>query len=525
MVRVLSIGRVRARATALLAAAGAILVLAVAGCGGQANLEHGLRRQSSAQGQYAPAVVRLAIDPKARTTPIPESFLGLSTEYWTLPVDERHFSLYRRVISLLHVPGDGPFVLRVGGDSSDRTLYDPEVLRFPRWVFELTHEYVARTARAVHELGLRVILDLNLITATPQRAAAWADEAQRVMPAGSIIGYEIGNEPDLYSRLFWLSQTDGDRFGGPLLPHAITPDTYAADYRAYARVLAPIAPGVPVLAPALANPRHSLDFIRTLLATPHPGLRVLSGHRYPYSGCAFPGSAQFPTISRVLGDPATTGMAQSVQPLVALARGAGLAARLTEFNSVTCGGLSDVSNTFATALWAPDAIFELMRTGLAGVNLHARQTTINGPFTFDIRGLRARPLLYGLIMFARTLGPDARLVTLQRQIPSSVPLKAWAVRVAGNRLHVLLINKGPRATTARLRIPASARATLQRLLAPSPSARNGLTLAGQSLDENVTWRGVPQIQTVVPQAQGYVVTVLPYSATLLSVPLSRASRR
>jgi hypothetical protein len=216
-------------------------------------------------------------------------------------------------------------------------------------------------------------------------------------------------------------------------------------------------------------------------------------------------------------------MAQSIQPMVDLAKRAGLPARLTEFNSVTCGGLPDVSNTFATALWAPDAIFELMRTGLVGVSLHARQTTINGPFTFDSRGLRARPLLYGLIMFARTLGPDARLVTLQRQIPSSVPLKAWAVRVSGNQLHVLLINKGPRATTARLTLPASARATLQRLLAPSPSARKGVTLAGQSLDENVTWRGVTQIQTVLPQGSRYVVTTLPYTATLLSVPLNQGA--
>jgi hypothetical protein len=61
---------------------------------------------------------------------------------------------------------------------------------------------------------------------------------------------------------------------------------------------------------------------------------------------------------------------------------------------VTCGGRSDISNAFATALWAPDAIFELIRTGLDGVNLHAREHAINDPFTFGSRGLLARPLLY-----------------------------------------------------------------------------------------------------------------------------------
>jgi hypothetical protein len=481
---------------------------------------HGTARQSSGSATHEPAVAQLAIAPNASTSRIRESFLGLSTEYWTLPVDELHFALFRRVISLLHVPSDGPFVLRVGGDSSDRTLYDPETLRQPRWVFDLTHEYVARTARAVRELRLRVILDLNLITSTPNMAGAWATEAQSAMPRGSIIGYEIGNEPDLYSQSFWLAETQDDRFAGPVLPRAITPGTYAADFNAYARVLAPIAPFVPLFAPALANPRHSLDFIRTLLARRHPGLGVLSGHRYPYSGCAFPRSAFHPTIDRVLSEQATSGMARSVEPLVRLARGAGLPARLTEFNSVTCGGLPGVSNAFATALWAPDAIFELMRAGFQGVHLHARQTTINGPFTFHGRGLLARPLLYGLIMFARTLGPDARLVTMQRQIPSSVPLKAWAVEVSGNELHVLLINKGPRSVTVGLKIPASASATLQSLLAPSVSASSGETLAGQSLDENVTWHGTRRIDVVSPHGRGYTVTTSPYSAALLSVPLS-----
>ena len=54
------------------------------------------------------------------TITVPSSFFGLSTEYWTLPVDLRHIGLYRRVISLLQVPGDSPFVLRIGGDSSDQ---------------------------------------------------------------------------------------------------------------------------------------------------------------------------------------------------------------------------------------------------------------------------------------------------------------------------------------------------------------------------------------------------------------------
>jgi hypothetical protein len=51
-------------------------------------------------------------------------------------------------------------------------------------------------------------------------------------------------------------------------------------------------------------------------------------------------------------------------------------------------------------------------------------------------------LLYGLILFARTLGPDAQLVGVHVGANRPEHLKVWAARVGGDRLRVLLINKG-----------------------------------------------------------------------------------
>ncbi len=39
-------------------------------------------------------------------------------------------------------------------------------------------------------------------------------------------------------------------------------------------------------------------------------------------------------------------------------------------NSVTGGGAKGVSNTFASALWALDTLFELAQAGVSGVNVH-----------------------------------------------------------------------------------------------------------------------------------------------------------
>jgi hypothetical protein len=361
-----------------------------------------------------------------------------------------------------------------------------------------------------------VIFDMNLLTASPTSAADWVIETQKVFPAGSIIGYEIGNEPDLYGHAYWLGSTEPGSFA-PLLPGAATPTSYAADYDAVAQAIRRADPKAALLGPAVSNPASALGWIRTLLARPHPGLSEITAHRYPYSACTLPDSSRHPTIGGILGSRASAGMAQSVRPMVALARHSGLRARLTEFNSVTCGGLRGVSNTFATALWAPDAIFELIRSGLSAANLHVRVRAINAPFTFHAGRLVARPLLYGLILFTRTLGPHAQLMPVQLHSPPSLHLKAWAVKVARNQLRVLLIDKGPRAAVLNLDVPATRPAQVQHLLAPSVRSRSGVTLAGQTLGQDGRWSGSRDIERVTSRADHYSFSLSPYSAALFSV--------
>lgn len=94
---------------------------------------------------------------------------------------------------------------------------------------------------------------------------------------------------------------------------------------------------------------------------------MISAHVYPYSACARPGQPTYPTVQALLSENATAGMAKTVAPTLALADRAGYSLRLTEVNSVTCGGVAGVSNAFATALWAPDALFELMRAASEGL--------------------------------------------------------------------------------------------------------------------------------------------------------------
>ena len=456
------------------------------------------------------------------TAPVPRSFFGLSTEYWTLPLFERDTPAFERVLSLLHVTGDGPLILRIGGDSADHSFWSPKARKMPDWAFALTPAYLARLRALVQRDRVKLIVDLNLLTDTPFTAAEWARAAETSLPRGSIVGFEIGNEPDLYTRRYWVDLTARSPLDTPAMPLELTPDTYVQDFADYARVLGESSPDIPLVGPAVGHPRVGLPFISALIADQRPELGMVTGHLYPYSACVKnPKSTGYPTVARLLSRHATSAFATYLTSAVALAHRAGLPFRLTEFNSVTCGGKARVSNTFATALWAPDALFTAMRAGVSGANLHVREDTINAAFTINGRGVQPRPLLYGLMMFTRTLGPQAQLVRLHLAAARSLNLSAWAVEVKGHILNVLLIDKGSRTAQVDLRLPATAPAAVQRLLAASPYSRTGVTLNGQELNSAGGWTGTPTIERITPGPRGgYELTLPRHSAALVSVPLA-----
>jgi hypothetical protein len=520
---------------ACVAAACAAFAVAASGGATLSPLSSTARHAHHRHAALRPVSAVVSVAAGARRTAVPSSYLGLSTEYWALPVWSGEMGLLERTLSLVRVRGDGPLILRVGGDSADRIFWDPASgaggVRLPPWAFSLAPKWLGQARALVRRLGVRLILDLNLITGTPGVAAQWARAASSALPPHSIDAFEVGNEPDVYSRADWLAITadpglDGhptgrlgrSRVSGVSLPAALTARDYVRDFHAYAAALDQAAPRVMLAGPSLANPIHHGRWVRTLIDGAQRSLGMVTIHRYPYTGCpGRRGTRGYATIARVLSPAAATGMAATLRPLVDEAHDAGLPLRLSELNSVNCGGRAGVSDAFATALWAPDALFALLRAGVDGVNLHVRASTVNAPFALGPGGLQARPLLYGLILFARTLGPDPQLVTLRSRLSRSADLAAWAVRVGRDTLHVLLINKSRRSERASLRLPAIGRAEVQRLLAPSARARSGVTLGGRALGTDGRWQGVRGHQTVAPRDGAYAVDVRAMSAALISV--------
>ena len=507
-----------------------VACLLLAGCAGDGS---GAPPAGGATGaarghSVSPAVTaaQVTVAPDASQTPVPRSFLGISTEYWALPLWANEMPLLERALALVHVRGDGPFILRIGGDSADHSIWDPSAAPMPPWAFTLAPAWLRQARALVRVQATRIILDLNLITDTPGAAAQWARAAQAALPRHSIVAFEVGNEPDIYSRADWRALVAGRRFdargpAAPSLPHALTAADYVRDFHAYSRALGEVAPHVTLAGPALANPIHHMPWVGALLDGARRSLGLVTIHRYPYTGClGRRGTPSYATLGRVLSPAASTGMAAALRPLVDAAHDAGVPLRLTELNSVNCGGRPGVSDAFATALWAPDALFALIRAGVDGVNLHVRADAVNAPFALGLTGLHARPLLYGLVLFARTLGPRARLVALRSHIPRALDLGAWAVRVGRDALHVVLIDKGRRSARVALHLPATGTLHVERLLAASVRSTTGITLGGREIGTDGRWQGLPANQLVVPRHGTYVVNVRSMSAALLSVRVS-----
>jgi hypothetical protein len=163
--------------------------------------------------------------------------------------------------------------------------------------------------------------------------------------------------------------------------------------------------------------------------------------------------------------------------------------RVTELNSASCGGDAGVVDSFATALWAPDALFELMRAGVDGVNWHIRPWMLNAPFEVQAGTIAPLPELYGLVLFAEMVRPNARLMNVRIAAADGLHLKVWAVRSA-DRTDVLVINKGPRAASVSLCCGSiGRRVSAERLLAPSLSAQDDITLGGRTIGSDGRWHG------------------------------------
>jgi hypothetical protein len=384
----------------------------------------------------------------------------------------------------------------------------------PRGIsFDLTPGW-AQVARALAQsLRARLILGINLKLNQPRLAAV---EARRLLAAvgrQNVAALEIGNEPGNYGTQAWYKNGFGKH---------VYARRHRYGFRAFTREFTAIAQGIPGV--ALAGPAaggfHWLTHLKAFLRD-EPRVRIATFHRYALDACLKNrASPQFATIHNLLAPFATVGITRPLPYYTALAHRHGVAFRVDEVNSVACSGELGISDSLAAALWAPDALFAMVRDGVDGVNVHTFPGARYAPFVFT-RGpggawsARVRPLYYGLALFHMAAPAGSRL--LPRVGLGSTMLRAWAVRTPGSEVRLLIINYAARAQRVIARLPAVGAATMIRLQGPALSAVDGLTLGGQHFDSQGRLAGPRVAWRVVPGAAGYEVDLPPASAALLRV--------
>jgi hypothetical protein len=456
---------------------------------------------------------------------IPRGFFGLAMEYNELPVYEKAGVLFGRIASIIRPRDGGPMTLRVGGKSADHTLWQPDPLaadekakqkHLPRGVRAIGRTWLSNLGKFVRRQDLRVLIDLNLAVHSTTMETDFATALQKAVPRGRLAGFEIGNEPDEY------------HFQPPLQRERVattsratplgwwrnySPADYRRDYTSYARALKGRIGGIPLGAPDIVADEPTWLSAVSGLGRLNPGFLAI--HRYAGSTCWSKSSPLYPTIPRMLSEQVTAGLAASVTQAVQFAHSHGMALRLTEVNTVSCGNDAGVAGSFATALWTPDALFEMIKVGVGGVSWELRPKNGNAPFEFSGDGIETRPELYGLAVFAdMTRGPST-LLNLTVNASPGMHVKAWGVK-SYNTVRVLLDNKGGRA--ANVALPARpGPAVVRRLVAPSVRSRYGVTFAGMTIGHDGRWHG-RQIDHRVPSAGGYYhVSVPAYSIAVVTL--------
>ncbi len=446
---------------------------------------------------------------------IPSGFVGLSLEIrgietFTGTDPDNVNPVLEQLIRNLS-PGQRPEI-RLGGDTTDWTWYPIRGKARPLGVrYSLSKQWLAVVKSFAAAINARMIFGINFEVDSASVAATEARAIVSGIGAPWLEALALGNEPELYSSQTWFALHGRKYYGRP---RSYSFGDYLNDYAAIARAL----PRVPLAGPDVGSPSYIGDlgpFLRS-----EPRVRIAALHRYPLVQCQ---TAPKVTIAELLSPASTTGLADGLAAPVRVAASHGVPLRLDETNSVSCGGEPGVSNTFASALWSLDAMFELARVGVQGVNVHSKLGTANALWVFSQAGGRwqaaVAPDYYGLLAFAQAAPAGSRLV----RVPSSGsgPVHVWATLGPDRKLRVVVINFDTHAShDVVVRAPGTTGGLLERLSAPSAAATGHVTLGGQSFGSSTTTGvlpGSPHETPLKASGGGYRVTLPAASAAILTL--------
>lgn len=459
--------------------------------------------------------VTVTIDPLDPGRPVPQQFLGLSFEAAALG-QLAQYAHRGNLVALLRSLGPG--LLRFGGITADQNVAwtDASTPR-PAWA---TSTIGPAQMNAIGELarrsGWHVLLTVGLAHYEPSAAAREVAAAHRAL-GPYLTAVEIGNEPNAYGshglrELPWIAQG------------------YEEEVSSYREAIDALTPDVPIAGPDVSGSGAFSEWGGEEALAQAPTL--LTGHHYPL-GCA---QTPAPSIEALLSS-ATRGLeARSLTTYMSVAhRNGGMPLRIDEANTVSCGGVAGISNTFASALWATGYIAQVMDAGATGINLEGNPSNCEGytplcapdPTALAQGTLHAQPEWYALLLSRSLVGYRPLPTTIASS--GSPDLVAAAFSGPGHSLKIVLSNDEPQGTSPLvLSTNAGAgfgAAHVLRLTAPSQSATSNVQLADRAVAANGTWRAPAQTESAALGSGVLTLELAPGSAALVTIEQAPAKKR
>jgi hypothetical protein len=485
--------------------------------------------------QARPAIVPVHVAGTAISAPVRAGFLGLAIEYNEVPqlAGPTVRSVNPVFAALLHNLGPaGRAPLRIGGQSTARSWWPVPGMPRPLGItYNLSPRWTADARSLAEATGMRLMPGIEFEADSPRISEVEARQLVQRIGRRYIAALEIGNEPELYRAIPWYKVLEGQpvpwysRAGTPVFNRspAYGPNAFLSEFRSILNVM----PRMPIAGPSSGAARWLSAFEG--LVSSSSRVKIVTSHAYSLLACDHnPSSPYYPSVPHLLRKAAGRHLAHDLAPYVRQAHRTGASFRVDEVGSVACNGRAGVSNTFSSALWLLDTLFDFAAKGVDGVNLHTYPGLPNNLFDFKLSHGRwtgqVHPLYYGALMFARAAPPGSRL--LRVEAGSQREVRVWATRATDGSERVLLLNDDPsRNHQADIEVAGAGNAgSVERLEASSVYATSGVSLGGRSFGASTT-TGVlsaPTQQPVRARNGQFTVSLPAGSATLLTIASPRA---
>lgn len=367
----------------------------------------------------------------------------------------------------------GPSVFRIGGNSVEKTPWNASGLGSVAG--EVAPNDIISLANFIKATDWTVIYGLSLAKSTPAAAAAEAQCAANAF-GSHLLGFEIGNEPDLYYR-------------NGLKPSTYTFSDFLSEWNACANAILATVPHAVFTGPA---PSYNYkQFTIPFAAAVKQRISLLTHHYYRADG-----KSSTSTMDLLLSS--DSGLLTELAAFSSAIKSNNIQGyRLAECNSFYNGGAPGISNGFGTALWTIDFLFKNALYGSSGVNFHGGGGGTGYTPIADNNGkvVEVRPVYYGMLLFSMA----ANGTMLKTAMTGNTNLfSAYASQSATGTLSVVLNNKNTTAETVSvISLNKITKSKGILLTASSLNATSGYTLGGSTIGVNGSWSPVSTVSVAV----------------------------